>query len=161
MAQDNSRGMNQPIPITGDATGTLNAATVTALQGRAINSSAPNDQDVLTWSGSQWAPTAATTTTIGVTTTSLASDYTITSTDVAIIYTGSIGTANNFLFPASATTGRVILIGNRHNDSLHSFNIKPHTGTTIDGSSTAINLEIGGAWICYDGTNWISFLESQ
>jgi len=40
----------------GDISGGLTAATVKALQGKAVGTTAPSTGQVLTWSGSQWAP---------------------------------------------------------------------------------------------------------
>jgi len=42
--------------IAGDVTGTLAASTVARLQGRTMASTAPTTNQVLAWSGSQWAP---------------------------------------------------------------------------------------------------------
>lgn len=46
----------------GTGSGALDGATggnATTLQGRPIDSAAPNTNDVLTWNGSAWAPVAA------------------------------------------------------------------------------------------------------
>jgi hypothetical protein len=50
---------NQTITLSGDVTGsgaTAIASTVTALQGRAVATTAPTSNQVLQWSGTQWAP---------------------------------------------------------------------------------------------------------
>ena len=53
---------NQTITLSGDMTGagaTSIAATVTGLQGRALAATAPTTNQVLQWSGTQWAPATA------------------------------------------------------------------------------------------------------
>jgi hypothetical protein len=47
------------LAIAGDVTGTLGASTVTRLQGRAIAATAPAANQVLTYTGTQWAPANA------------------------------------------------------------------------------------------------------
>ncbi len=50
---------NQSVTLTGDVTGsgaTSIAATVAGLQGRAVAATAPTTNQVLQWSGTQWAP---------------------------------------------------------------------------------------------------------
>lgn len=44
--------------VIGDLSGTYPYLTVTALQGKAVSSTAPSDGEVLKWSGSAWTPSA-------------------------------------------------------------------------------------------------------
>lgn len=45
--------------LTGDASSSGNAVTVTGLRGRPVNASAPTNGQALTWSGTDWAPASA------------------------------------------------------------------------------------------------------
>ena len=51
-------GSGQLPAAGGDISGGLTAATVKALQGKAVGTTAPSTGQVLTWSGTQWAPQA-------------------------------------------------------------------------------------------------------
>ena len=53
-------GTSQLPAAGGDLSGSLSTPTVARMQGRAISSSAPSSGQVLTWSGTQWAPQAPT-----------------------------------------------------------------------------------------------------
>lgn len=44
--------------LSGDLSGTLDAASVTKIQGRAVAATAPNNNDVLKWNGTTWVPAA-------------------------------------------------------------------------------------------------------
>lgn len=83
---------NQSISLTGDVTGsgaTSIAATVAGLQGRGVASTAPTTNQVLQWSGTQWAPA---TLAGGGTVTSIATGTGLTGG--TITNTGTISMAN-------------------------------------------------------------------
>jgi hypothetical protein len=44
------------VTLTGDVTGTVNANTVTKIQGRNVSATAPNTNDLLSWNGTNWVP---------------------------------------------------------------------------------------------------------
>lgn len=159
MAQGNARGMNQPITVTGDVTGTLENTTVTKLQNVTVASTTPTDAQVLTYvtGSTNWQP-KTTTTVVGVTITNNQTNYTIVSTDAAIVLTGSTRIpTGSVLFPASATVGRIIFVANANLTASSYFTITPHAGTTIDGSSSVSSpITNGCIFCCYDGTNWRS-----
>lgn len=50
---------NATVTVGGDLTGPITGATVAKIQNRNISSAAPNANDVLRWSGTAWAPSAA------------------------------------------------------------------------------------------------------
>ncbi len=78
--------------LSGDATGAQGSTTVAKLQGRTVSSSAPSTNDVLTWSGSAWAPAASAG---GVTTSSPLSGTTSLSCPTCVVTGGSTFTGAN------------------------------------------------------------------
>lgn len=168
MAQNNARGINQPIPVGFDLSGILSKATVVGLRGNPISSTAPLQQQVLQWNGSAWVPTNPPYYTtyssiylkqqflaVNVTTTDNQTNYTVTDTDCAIVLTGSTVTPTGQInFPATAPQGRVIMVGNVHRST--TFKINPYSGTSIDGHTSAFSLTYGAFYVCIDGTNWKS-----
>lgn len=50
---------NASVTVGGDLTGPITSATVTKIQNRSVASTAPAANDVLRWSGTAWAPSAA------------------------------------------------------------------------------------------------------
>ncbi|MBL7714086.1 MAG: hypothetical protein JNL01_01380 [Bdellovibrionales bacterium] len=57
----NAAGLSSALAISGDVTGNSGASTVTKIQGRDVDPTAPSTNQVLKWNGSQWAPGADTT----------------------------------------------------------------------------------------------------
>lgn len=154
MTQDNARGMNQPITVGGDLSGKLNNATVVKLQGNSVDTTAPSDGQILTWSSgiSKWTPVTETVVPVNITLITSGSNYTVLSTDTAIV---NLQSANsNVNLPATATQGRTLFIGS---NTVGSFDLTvvPFAGTTLNGGGS-ITFPNGTQLICYDGTNWMT-----
>lgn len=158
MAQDNARGFNKPIPLSGDASGNLDRSTVTKLYGNSVYNSAPSNNQRLSWStaNNRWEPKTVATSIVNyvpVVTMTANSDYTLLPNDVCVVYNVS-GFNKNIYFPQSSPVGRIVMIGNNQS-GYYSPTIIPHSGTSIQGSTT---ITYGIILICYDGTNWMTSL---
>jgi hypothetical protein len=80
------------VELAGDLAGTAAAPTVSKLQGRAVSTTAPATNQVLTWNGSAWTPASATGGTSGSGTTGMMTEW-----------TGSSGIGNSPIKDASGT----------------------------------------------------------
>jgi hypothetical protein len=80
------------VTFAGDLSGSSSSQTVVGLQGKAVSSTAPSANQVLTWNGSAWAPATSTGGTSGSGTTGMVAEW-----------TGASGIGNSPIQDASGT----------------------------------------------------------
>jgi hypothetical protein len=79
----------QSLPsLTGDVTGTIGSNTVTALQGRAVASTAPSSGQALVWNGSIWQPSTISGSSGGATMAYQLGDFAVTYTSATVLTIG-------------------------------------------------------------------------
>ncbi len=139
------------LPSTGgDLSGSITSATVTRMQTRAISSAAPTTGQVLTWSGTQWAPqnsTGGVPTVFGRTGAVLAQtgDYTASQVTNSVDFTQS----NSYSAGARQT----------FNASASSVGLQVAPGPLPDAAlvgDIAVDSADSNRVKAYDGTNWVA-----
>jgi hypothetical protein len=122
-----SRYVNEGQPASGDLGGSYPNPVVDGLQGRAVASSAPGTNQVLKWSGSQWAPADDSAGT--------SDNAWVRGTSDSVLYTV------NFLGIARGDAGNVLYGNNRHTHA--NFGVECTTGTS---GQDYRECTVGGGW---------------
>lgn len=175
MTQNNAKGLFIDLTAGGDLSGGADAidetVTVVGIQDRPVSSTSPTNHYLLTWTGSQWKPAAmqglffaifpwaGNNVPIMPGVSTQTGSYTIADTDFYVLYNTSSGTVT---LPATAGVGRVLMMDTSNYGI--SYTVQASTGTKLNGVTNgtvtvptpAISTQTV-TFICYDGTNWISF----
>lgn len=144
----------------GDVSGTTAAATVVALQGKAVSSTAPSTNNVLTWNGSAWAPAAAAgglSAPVTGTTRTETTTYTVDSSGSDfVLFCDTTGGAWTLTLPAPTNGRYLVTVDSKGNFATANLTLAPHSTEKING--IAGNKVLSAAWSQYDiwsnGTDW-------
>jgi hypothetical protein len=137
----------------GDLSGSSSSQTVIAIQGRSVNSTAPTDGYVLTWSqaDSYWVPRL---TTNKLATAVISANYSVVTNDQLIAVDGTSGSITVTL-PSSPAVGTRYIIKDQNGLATTNNIIISGNGNNIDGSSTfTIDENYGSITVVFANSRW-------